>query len=761
MRPFRLPQLLVLAGILVACSDPGGPQAAAIAISPRVTSLALGDSLQLTATVTDGSGNPLSGVAVNWTTADSTVLTVSNSGLVRALASGLTTITATAGTAHDALGVTVAIKFSSVSQGGSSVVCAVATTHDGYCRGHNEFGELGNGTTDSSTVFVPVAGGLKFTVIQPGLESTCGLATDSAAYCWGLGEFGGLGSGDTVTRHVPNAVVGGLRFTDLAQGDLHTCALTAASSTYCWGWGYYGATGDSALGNWTSPTPVSSAPAFVSLVAGGYSTCGLTAAHDAFCWGLNYFGQLGTYTDTIFHNPGPVTGGHTFQTLSLHEPDCGLATDGTVYCWAVVGRNTPFPTALPGGLRFTSISTAYPHGCGVATDSTVYCWLPGQMPDLVPGGQAYGQVASGIYHDCGLTTDSVAYCWLFHCGRSLDVECTDPPSPAAVPGGLRFSRISSAGDNNTCGLTPSGTVYCWYVGLDSGSAVPTAVPGSIVFRTVVVGENNLDPLISESEHGCGLAEDSIAYCWGFERNLQGGGIAVLTSAPVPVPGGLKYLSLDTWGSHVCGIAPGGAAYCWGRLDAAPSPVPGGGSFVSIFTSYESDCALTAEGTAYCWGSNSYGQLGLGFSSSQSFIPLPVLGGHSFVTLTMETDHTCGLTVDSVAYCWGLNSTGMLGTGDTVNSIPPRAVATGLRFASLTAGPYITCGLVADGSAYCWGRGTFTPAPQQAGTHFTSLSANNYVEACGTTTSGDVSCFGLPDIPAGSHRTLTPHLRRSH
>ena len=101
----------------------------------------------------------------------------------------------------------------------------------------------------------------------------------------------------------------------------------------------------------------------------------------------------------------------------------------------------------------------------------------------------------------------------------------------------------------------------------------------------------------------------------------------------------------------------------------------------------STCALTAEGAAYCWGENERGHLGAattavcGDSGTNTVIrpcsttPLAVNTALRFTSLALGWDHTCGLTADGEAYCWGSNSSGQLGTGDTVaRAAPARVVA---------------------------------------------------------------------------------------
>jgi uncharacterized protein YjdB len=70
-------------------------QVASVVVSPATITVAAGKTTQLTATIADANGQPLSGHAVTWTTSDAAKATVNASGLVSALSAGPVTITAT------------------------------------------------------------------------------------------------------------------------------------------------------------------------------------------------------------------------------------------------------------------------------------------------------------------------------------------------------------------------------------------------------------------------------------------------------------------------------------------------------------------------------------------------------------------------------------------------------------------------------------------------------------------------------------------
>jgi alpha-tubulin suppressor-like RCC1 family protein len=68
------------------------------------------------------------------------------------------------------------------------------------------------------------------------------------------------------------------------------------------------------------------------------------------------------------------------------------------------------------------------------------------------------------------------------------------------------------------------------------------------------------------------------------------------------------------------------------------------------------CALGASGTAYCWARG----------GSPETVPTDL----RFESLSAGEAHTCGVSVEQVAYCWGENRSGQLGDGTVTASEQP-------------------------------------------------------------------------------------------
>ncbi len=82
---------------------------ASVTVSPASASLVVAQTVQLTATPKDASGNPLTGRVITWTNNSTTVATVSGTGLVTGKAAGAATITATSEGQNGTSAITVAL----------------------------------------------------------------------------------------------------------------------------------------------------------------------------------------------------------------------------------------------------------------------------------------------------------------------------------------------------------------------------------------------------------------------------------------------------------------------------------------------------------------------------------------------------------------------------------------------------------------------------------------------------------------------------
>ncbi len=170
------------------------------------------------------------------------------------------------------------------------------------------------------------------------------------------------------------------------------------------------------------------------------------------------------------------------------------------------------------------------------------------------------------------------------------------------------------------------------------------------------------------------------------------------------------------------------------------------SFRQVSAGWVHTCGVTRDNLAYCWGSNFGGQLGEG-TTTDRLRPVAIAGGLRFRDVSAGMAYTCGLTSDDLAYCWGQNSAGQLGNGTTSPSLTPVAVAGGLRFRQVSTGSFHTCGVTRANQAFCWGsigagRGNeiggearYLPFEVGAGLRFREVSASLVSSALGNFSCG--------------------------
>ncbi|MEJ2184437.1 MAG: Ig-like domain-containing protein [Gemmatimonadota bacterium] len=239
----------------------------------------------------------------------------------------------------------------------------------------------------------------------------------------------------------------------------------------------------------------------------------------------------------------------------------------------------------------------------------------------------------------------------------------------------------------------------------SASATLTVLPFS--WANVALG----------NAHTCARSSNGDAYCWGNGAYGQiGNGSTEDRSTPVAVTGTQTGYSIATGDNHTCTMNGAHVASCWGygvsgqlgggsqpTVQDTPVSVVGGHLWALIDAGGNHTCGVTTDGDAYCWGENQYGQLGSGDTISRS-VPVLVAGGHTWDMVLSGTLHSCGLTTDHQAYCWGFNEDGQLGDSTAVNSSTPVAVHGGQTWTQISTGNLHTCGVSMNGYAYCWGWG---------------------------------------------------------
>ena len=177
------------------------------------------------------------------------------------------------------------------------------------CWGYNYFGQLGNGSTNSSSSPVSVSGISNAILVSAGVNHTCAMLSSGAVQCWGYNNSGSLGNGSTTSSSSPVSVSGISNATSVSVGYDYSCAMLSSGAVQCWGWNTYGQLGNGSTTDTSNPVSVIGiSSSATSVSAGDVHSCAVLSSGAVQCWGENGSGQLGNGNTTNSQTPVAVTG---------------------------------------------------------------------------------------------------------------------------------------------------------------------------------------------------------------------------------------------------------------------------------------------------------------------------------------------------------------------------------------------------------------------------------------------------------------------
>jgi alpha-tubulin suppressor-like RCC1 family protein len=125
-------------------------------------------------------------------------------------------------------------------------------------------------------------------------------------------------------------------------------------------------------------------------------------------------------------------------------------------------------------------------------------------------------------------------------------------------------------------------------------------------------------------------------------------------------------------------------------------------FTAVSAGINHSCGVTEEGEAFCWGSGAFGALGNG-DTADRYAPTRVAGPQRWFAVSAGFQHTCGVSTENAVYCWGYNDQGQLGIGEVGGSRnEPTRTASNVLFHRVSAGGKHSCAVSPSGGLYCWG-----------------------------------------------------------
>ena len=286
--------------------------------------------------------------------------------------------------------------------------------------------------------------------------------------------------------------------------------------------------------------------------------------------------------------------------------------------------------------------------------------------------------------------------------------CTLSPTPL-----IASATAFYTGNSDTC-MIVGGQVECLgdssfgVIGTTTGPDTCSGGPNSCaqsprtLFSSLFVGPSAIS---SRNTSACAIVSGGNVVCWGEDEVGEIGtngtgsicsGNDLCSPTPVSVPGVTGATAITTGAFFTCALISDGTVDCWGDNEygelgssetalcanasypcsISPLHVAGLSNVKQISAGDDFVCALRNDGTVMCWGDNGYDELGNASVTGAcqapfgvcSTTPVAVTGLSGATAIATGAYFGCALLSTGGVSCWGFNSFGQLGNGNTTSSL---------------------------------------------------------------------------------------------
>lgn len=541
---------------------------------------------------------------------------------------------------------------------GGGSVAAIKTDGTLWAWGLNNYGQLGNGTTTTSSSPVQIGTLTNWSNISvdPNNGGFKATKSDGTLWTWGDNTYLQLGIGanntTTTTLSFPMQYGQNGAYSDIAPSYGFALLQGTGNQLYAVGDNTYGALGDSTLVSKSSPIQIGTLTNWSKISVGVSTSYGIKADNTLWAWGLGESGELGVGGN---YNTG-------WQSLKTSSPvQCAFNN------WSSV--------------EFGSTSATDYTGAAINSSGELWMW----------GYNAYGQLGNG-------TTNG---------------GCS--PGPIPLGADKNWAQITS-GENYKIARKTNGTLWGWGWGGYLGTSVTTNYSSPVQIGTLTTWSSVTTGLSSTMA----LRSDNTLWAWGSNDYGQlGNGTTTTYSSPIQV-GTLTSWSSASMGSyHSLMIRTTGSLWASGFNTSGQlgngatlnqsSPVQIGTltNWAKVFAGQQNSFAIKSDGSLWSWGQNQSGSLGQGdLVNRSSPTQVGTLTNWSKVAAALYS--TLAVKTDGTLWAWGYNNYGQLGTGNTVDYSSPVQIGTLTNWIDVALNGGMAMAVNSSGGMYSWGN-NYEPA----------------------------------------------------
>jgi len=287
-------------------------------------------------------------------------------------------------------------------------------------------------------------------------------------------------------------------------------------------------------------------------------------------------------------------------------------------------------------------------------------------------------------------------------------------SPKQIGALTNWLSIAGGGYHNLA-IKTDGSLWSWgrnyngMLGLGNTTqySSPVQVGALTTWSTIAAGNRHLSMAIKT---------DGTLWTWGYNPfgQLGLGDAGVNRSSPVQVGALTTWSKISAGQANSAAIKTDGTMWTWGQgtygnlglgnTTSRSSPVQVGAltNWLSVAAAYHC-MAIKTDGTLWAWGDNYVGTLGLGDTTTRSS-PVQVgdLTTWSSIAVNGAGSHNVGVATDGTLWAWGWNSKGQVGDGTTTNKSSPVQIGALTTWSKISMGPQHSVAIKTNNTIWTWG-----------------------------------------------------------
>lgn len=357
------------------------------------------------------------------------------------------------------------------------------------------------------------------------------------------------------------------------------------------------------------------------------------------------------------------------------------------------------------------VQVGWAHACALWRSGSVACWgangageAGGLDEQFAPSAvrvsnlAEVAEIAVGIGFSCARREDGEVFCWgdnylgeLGNFGAGGPAPHSGPiPQKVALPGPAK--RIYAA-EHSGCALLEDDSLACW--GWNGHGCL--RVNNSYSTLPVTIANDVSERLVVGETHVVWIEDGRLV---GLGSN--GSGQLGVPSTCEPTDLGFENVTHVAAGAiYTCVVQDRRQVRCFGTFEGIASydhPIP----IERIVAARKNTCITDVDRNTFCWGPDTTGIVGtLDYYNVPSgpSEPVPVAFAND-AKVSIGNNFACLVRARDGAYCWGRPDWGFIGNGR--GPIIGPEVVTSEKFVELDSGSGHTCGRTEDGRVECWG-----------------------------------------------------------